>query len=330
MRVVNRRYEDPLDRIWIEAATRIGLRVARTKDAFATTDGRGALLLGEPSALDADDCLAQMIFHELCHSLVQGPESFERPDWGLENTDPRDLAREHACLRAQALLAGRVGLRRVLAPTTEHRAFFDGLGEDPLAGDDDSVLLARLAIGRAARSPWGPHLCDALEASAEVVRAAAPFAREGSLLYDVDPPRARHPAGGFAPAVPGRTCGECAWRGESCAVAGVAVDPRWPACEAFDAALDCRACGACCREGFDVVELEPDDPFVAAHAALVERIDGRLVLRRLDGRCPPLRGDGRAAPFACAVYDARPRTCRDLAPGSDGCLTARRRGGLSL
>ena len=118
-REIRRRYEDPLDRIWTEAARRIGLTVARTPDAFATTDGRGALLLGDDASLDADDCLAQMIFHELCHSLVQGPESFERPDWGLENTDPRDLAREHACLRAQAHLAGRWGLRRVLAPTTE-------------------------------------------------------------------------------------------------------------------------------------------------------------------------------------------------------------------
>ncbi len=336
MREVKRRYEDPLDRIWTEAARRIGLTVARTPDAFATTDGRGALLLGDAGSLDADDCLAQMIFHELCHSLVQGPESFDEPDWGLENTDyddadPRDLAREHACLRAQAFLASRVGLRDVLAPTTDHRAFFDGLPADPLAADDESVSLARLAIGRASRSPWAPHLEDALRATAEVVRVAAPFAAEGSLLFDLAAPRPTHPAGGWRHPSAAGTCAECAWRaGSSCAATRAAVEPRWPACESFEASLDCRACGACCREGFDVVELEPDDPFVRAHGALVERVDGRLVLRRLDGRCPPLSGDGRAAPYACAVYEDRPRTCRDLAPGSDGCVTARRRVGLTV
>ncbi|MCA9608862.1 MAG: YkgJ family cysteine cluster protein [Myxococcales bacterium] len=331
MREVHRRYEDPLDRIWTEAARRIGLTVARTPDAFATTDGRGALLLGDESSLDADDCLAQMIFHELCHSLVQGPDSFELPDWGLENTDPRDLAREHACLRAQAFLAARLGLREVLAPTTDHRAFFDQLPEDPLAADDESVEMARLAIGRADRSPWSPHLEDALRATAVVVHAAAPFASEGSLLFDAAPERPVHPAGGYRHATePGR-CGECAWLVEgACTSTRVLVDEAWPACERFERSLDCRACGACCREGFDVVELAADDPFVAAHGALVERIDGRLVLRRLDGRCPPLRGDGRGEPFACAVYEDRPQTCRDLAPGSDGCLTARRRVGRSL
>ncbi|MBX3269233.1 MAG: YkgJ family cysteine cluster protein [Sandaracinaceae bacterium] len=336
MRAVTRRYEDPLDRIWIETAARIGLSVTRTPDAFATTDGRGALALGDAASLDADDCLAQMIFHELCHSLVQGVESFEQPDWGLENTDPRDLSREHACLRAQATLAARVGLRRVLAPTTDHRAFFDALGPDPLfdAGaprEDPSVALARIALARAERPPWAPHLRAALEASAAVVRAAAAFAPEGSLLADVDRARALHPAGGWVHPSADVRCGACAWRDAAdCVVAAAPVEEAWPGCEAFTGALDCRACGACCREGFDVVELAPDEPFLARHGALVDRVDGRLVLRRPGGRCPPLRGDGHAEPYACAAYAERPRACRELAPGSEGCLAARRRIGLSL
>jgi len=40
-REVTHRYEDPLDRIWIGCAERIGLVVERDPSAFATTDGRG-------------------------------------------------------------------------------------------------------------------------------------------------------------------------------------------------------------------------------------------------------------------------------------------------
>ena len=80
MREVTHRYEDPLDRVWIGCAQRIGLRVVRDPGAFATTDGRGTLAIATAEGLDADDCLAQMIVHELCHSLVQGPQSFEEPE----------------------------------------------------------------------------------------------------------------------------------------------------------------------------------------------------------------------------------------------------------
>jgi len=328
-RAITREYADPLDAIWIGAARRIGLTVRRTPDAFATTDGRGALAIGTAETLDPDDCLAQMIFHELCHSLVQGPESFDAVDWGLCNESARDLSAEHACLRTQAWLASRVGLRRVLAPTTEHRAFFDRLGDDPLSGDAPELSRARRAVVYAGRPPWAPHLMDALEATAAVARAAAPFVDEGSLLAAIDAPRPRHPAGGWAhPASDGR-CGGCAWRGDRCVVRGAPVQAEWPACEAFEAALDCRACGACCREGFDVVELSDDESFVSEHSDLVKRIGGRWVLQRIDGRCPPLTGDGVETSFTCAVYDDRPRSCRDLPKGGDSCLLARRRVGLS-
>jgi len=94
VRRVTRRYDDPLDRVWLTAAERVGLRVRRSADAFASTDGRGTLIIGSADTLDPDDCLAQMIFHELCHSLVQGPESFAHPDWGLDNEGARDLVRD--------------------------------------------------------------------------------------------------------------------------------------------------------------------------------------------------------------------------------------------
>lgn len=184
-RQVGHRYLDPLDQIWLTTAQRIGLRIERSGDVYASTDGAGGLRIGTDATLDADDCLAQMIFHELCHALVEGPGSFALPDWGLENVDARDLAREHACLRTQATLAGRQGLRALLAPTTDYRAFYDRMSEDPLAplaGDaaasDPSIALARAALARAHEPPWAPHLEAALRATALIAGIVAPFATD--------------------------------------------------------------------------------------------------------------------------------------------------------
>lgn len=319
--------------MWLSTAARLGLRVCRSGDVYAATDGRGTLALGTPETLDADDCLAQMIFHELCHSLVQGPSSFEQPDWGLDNETDRDLVLEHACLRAQALLAGRYGLREVLAPTTDHRAYYDALPPDPRSGppNDASVALARVAIARAERPPWAPHLLAALEATAAMAEAARPYAVPGSLWERVGPRPEPHPSGlPPHPANTDSTCGQCAWRREGerrtrCVQAERTVDPRWPACERFEPTLDCRACAACCREAYDVVELGAREPFARRHPELVRHVDGRIVLPRVDGRCLALDGDG---PYSCRHYDDRPRTCRDLAAGSANCADARRRAGV--
>ena len=194
MREVRHRYVDPLDLVWTQCATRVGLRVVRTAEAYASTDGKGTLALAVPEALDADDCLAQMIFHELCHSLVQGPESLRWPDWGLDNLTDRDTVREHACLRLQALLARPHGLGAVLAPTTDYREFYDRLGDDPLGGDESSRL-ARLGAGRAGLQPWGPHLQQALSATEQIVRAATAYADAASVFGTVRPPIALHRSG---------------------------------------------------------------------------------------------------------------------------------------
>jgi hypothetical protein len=219
VRSISHRYLDPLDQIWLATAERIGLRVERTGDAYAATDGDRTLRLGVPAALDADDCLAQMIFHELCHWLVEGPDALRLPDWGLDNTSARDEAREHACLRVQAHLAGRHGLRGVLAPTTDYRAFYDRLPADPLGpGRDEDVIAARLAVRRADRTPWGPHLEAALAATAAVVARAAAFAPPGSLHAAMTSPPPPHPTGlPPSPRAAGeaRTCGACSWRDTS-------------------------------------------------------------------------------------------------------------------
>jgi hypothetical protein len=201
-RQVHHRYVDPLDQVWLATARRIGLRIERSGEVYASTDGGGTLRLGTHATLDADDCLAQMIFHELCHALVEGPGSFGHPDWGLDNTGPRDVAREHACLRTQAALAGRHGLRALLAPTTDFRAFYDRLSEDPLApvapetaAVDPSIALARAAVRRAGEPPWAPHLESALRASAVIAGAVAPFATAEDEPATALPSLWRAPAG---------------------------------------------------------------------------------------------------------------------------------------
>ncbi|UCH29998.1 MAG: hypothetical protein JSV06_02955, partial [Myxococcales bacterium] len=132
-------YLDPLDAIWLTVAGRIGFRVQRSSEVYASSDGQGTMTIGDPSTLDPDDCLAQMILHELCHSLIEGAQSLRLPDFGLDNESVRDVAWEHACLRLQAWLTDKHGLRGVLAPTTDFRSYYDELPEDPFAGEDPAI-----------------------------------------------------------------------------------------------------------------------------------------------------------------------------------------------
>ncbi|HEX5061328.1 MAG TPA: hypothetical protein VFV99_18300, partial [Kofleriaceae bacterium] len=220
-RVVTYRYIDPLTQVWLGTAQRIGLRVIRTPDAYAATDGSGTLAIGDDTALDPDDSLAQMIFHELCHSLVEGEESFTRADWGMDNTGPDHDWREHACLRVQWVLTGRHGLRTLFAPTTDFRAsFWDRLSDDVLSDrTDPSVQAAILGLRRAALPPWAPHLAEALAATARIAQEAAKLATEPTVLWHgVTPAPAAHPTGLPAGAASG-TCGGCAWRFEQRGVA---------------------------------------------------------------------------------------------------------------
>ena len=167
-------YLDPLDAAWLTIAERVGFRVERSTDVYASTDGKGVMTIGDPTTLDPDDCLAQMILHELCHSLVEGAASLGVPDFGLDNEGERDLVREHACLRLQAWLTDQHGLRKVLAPTTDFRSYYDQLPEDPLADDTDpAVTAASLGATRSEEAPWAPHLAEGLAATAKVLRVAS-------------------------------------------------------------------------------------------------------------------------------------------------------------
>ena len=334
-REVTHRYIDPLAQVWLGAARRIGLRVQRTPDAYAATDGAGTLAIGDDATLDPDDSLAQMIFHELCHSLVEGEESFAKPDWGMDNTGPDHDWREHACLRVQWVLAGRHGLRGVFAPTTDFRAFWDQLSGDVLADrTDPGVQGAIVAIRRAATPPWSPALGEALVASEQIARTAARFAAEPAVLWrTVEPLRAPHPSGLPAGDASG-TCGSCAWRydhrgASKCRQSEQRVDTAWSACERYEAALDCQTCGACCRAAYHSVEVSRRDPVVKKQPDFIVDRGTYLEIRRDGDRCGALAGGGRAR-YHCVIYDDRPKTCRDFTLGSAHCLTARRRVGLSL
>lgn len=316
-------------------AYRIGLQVERSEEAFAHSDGKGTIAIATPEHLDEDDCLAQMIFHELCHSLIEGPESFQLADWGLDNRSHDDDEREHATLRLQAVLAGRHGLRDVLAPTTDFRAFYDALGPDPLRSRQDvSVQLAILGLRRAATNPWWPHLGQALQASASIVTIAAGFAAPSPtpVLYRLrQPALPLHATGAFArSAEPADHCGQCAWRATSghCQQAGQIVDAALLACEAYEPAFDCQDCGACCREAYHSVTISDGDLVGTRHPALVVHRESYTELRRQDGHCVALEND--AGRFTCTIYQDRPTCCREFENAGEHCLTARRRVGLSL
>lgn len=358
LRQATHRYEDPLDRIWLNCAERVGFRIERTPDVYASTDGRGAILIGTDETLDPDDSLAQMILHELCHALVEGEEAEHLVDWGLDNTSNRHLWREHACLRLQAHLAGRVGLRDFFAPTTDFRVrFWNALPEDPFAAPaeaggrrEPSCVAARLGAWRGDQPRWAGPLRAALDATADIaaaVRSSGTGASSStdralpSLWGTAQPRPTRHPAG-HAPVAghfSASRCSDCAWafsprRRLRCRHApDVRLPADAPACLRFEPAenLNCGDCGACCREAYHAVEVAPGERVVRNHRDLILDDRDRLKLRRAGSRCAALSGgETPTIGYACRIYADRPRTCREFTRGSANCLDARRRVGLSL
>jgi hypothetical protein len=113
-----------------------------------------------------------------------------------------------------------------------------------------------------------------------------------------------------------------------------AIDSDERACERWEqkfAAEDCGSCGACCRQGFDLLTVSNRDPFRKSHPELVQLRDGgEYCVPRPDGVCVALDGDGTDAnPYRCRHYDTRPKNCADFEVAGDACLLARRRVGLS-
>lgn len=343
-RAPTHRYADPLDELWIGAARRLGLAVRRSDDAYAAYDGAGTLVIARGD-LDADDSVAQMVFHELCHALVAGPGAASQRDWGLDNLDESDPLLEHACHRLQAALADRHGLRAFLAVTTDHRPHWDRLPEQPLLGDEPSAERAREAMIQATTGPWAETLDAALRATARVCAEARPWTDDASLFTLSEP---LHASGFPQNPDPELHCKQCAWlyhsgpgprvprcRQSRRAGDGSArrVEPLARACRRYEPAIEeqaCRDCGACCREGFHLVPVAPRDPIRRTHPELVTLDAHGAHLDRPDGRCVALDGDGGVVePYTCRVYGERPRACAQFEVAGDGCLEARRRTGLS-
>jgi len=181
-RPIHSRYLDPLELVWLSTARRLDLTIRRDPAIFSRTDGTGMLWLGPRDDLDADDTVCQMIFHELCHWITNGVASRHVEDWGFPLSDADD-PREYACLRLQAALADRHGLRGMLGPTGLYRRYFDQLPDDPFGPVADPghrldetriVVLARDALARAEQPPFCP-LHDALAATARLRDVVAPF-----------------------------------------------------------------------------------------------------------------------------------------------------------
>jgi len=350
-RTVTHRYEDPLDAIWIACARDIGLSIERSDEVYASFDGKHTLRLCSDASFDPDDSLAQMILHELCHGLVAGKKNAAKEDWGLSNTDVRDLVLEHACHRVQAALADQYGLRGLFAVTTEWRPYWDALPIDPLrVGEDDpAIARARTAFERAHSGPWAAAIQTALMRTAQLAAVARDAGVTGDSLWALTTPMHR---AGFPLGDTDSTCASCAWsyshkRATHCRQAnardqarGNVVDaegiverfiaPTDRACVRYERRLDdddCGPCGACCRQGFDRVELRPRDAVYKRHLALVSSDSFGDHLARPGGLCVAL--DPAPPTYRCTIYRDRPRACAEFEVSGDACLSARRRVGLS-
>lgn len=164
------------------------MQIERSAEVNASWNGDGILTIGTSETLDPDDCLAQMILHEVCHALCEGPESLQKLDWGLDNFDPAKKVHEHACLRLQAALADQHGMRSFFASTTMFRAYYDRLPVEPLAASDDAVdgpaiAYAKAGWERAHDGPWAAPLHEALRRTAQIACALHGLTTEDSLWH---------------------------------------------------------------------------------------------------------------------------------------------------
>ncbi len=168
--------------IWLHAAKLAGIRVERDAEVNAAWDGVRLLRIGTAELLDADDSLAQMILHEMCHAMVAGHDGFAREDWGLAYDEPDHVHFEHAALRLQAALADRFGLRQFLASTTDFREYFDRLPESTLdIHDDPAIAMAQRGMELARHNGWLAIIDSALAATRAIAEIVSDKVEADSL-----------------------------------------------------------------------------------------------------------------------------------------------------
>lgn len=182
-RKISKLYQDPVDLIWLNVARQCGIKVVRDSEVFASWNGAGVLRIGTPETLDADDSLAQMILHELCHALVAGPDSFTKEDWGLDYDEASHQVFERAALRLQAALADEFGMRQFFASTTDYREYFDQLPEDALSTEtnDPAADLAHQAMQRLQTGEWNSPIRDGIKRTNAIAKLLTELTEENSI-----------------------------------------------------------------------------------------------------------------------------------------------------
>ena len=358
-RKITHEYSDPLDLVWQQCAENLGFKIERTHSAYATSDGKGTIAITHPVDFDEDDSLAQFIFHEICHALVEGPEGEQTTDWGLTSfgTNPW---REHACLRLQAWLAGEYGLRDFFAPTTDFRtSFWNQLGENPLEAPEaqggrleKSCIASRIGLQRAFLPRYHDPLHLALSTTRKLIdalqlaiAAKSPLDNKKPSLWSLfqhPEPLHRLKHATIPSWARQYRCQDCAWfsvgqnRSFCVQVPKKRLDSDEPACSHFEPVteLDCLTCGACCREAYDRVEVKPGEAFIQLHPNWVTREKRHFKIKRVESHCIALiserEKDNPLPHYACQCYLDRPSTCRDFQKGGANCLFARRKLGLSI
>lgn len=196
------------------------------------------------------------------------------------------------------------------------------------------------AHGRGLADSWGLPAPAGLPTGAvrDLMEAAATLLEQEEPWEWPESKETPHPSG-FGRG-PDNFCAQCAWhRDGSCVQADLELRTTrsWPAStracarwEPKELLEDCRACGACCREGYTFAPVDPDESVIGSHPQLVTKgSDGGFRLERPGGLCVALDRASSSGRYPCAIYPHRPRACADLLPGSQSCLVARRRLGLS-
>lgn len=164
-----------LDSDWVALLQRHGFAVRRETSSWVSYDGADTIAIAPDLALDHDDCLAQIVLHELCHHWVEGAASRRLPDWGLDNTNDEHVLHEEAALALQAALADRFALRNILVATTCFRPYYEALPADPLAELPPAQrALVERGIRRASACPIWKDCRELLARCADLLRNLPP------------------------------------------------------------------------------------------------------------------------------------------------------------
>ena len=237
-------------------------------------------------------------------------------------------------------LADEGGVRAMLVMGPWWRTYFDTLPHDPLSDPGErAAMTARRAWCRLQTGRWRTMTLSAL---ASIRHSGSAAARSSEPIIAGDDPavrvvRVRRNVLGFrAHEGTERRCGDCAWGDAGRCVmaqeegeAAPSVRSAEPGCLHWETPLDledCRRCGACCREGYGAVMVEPGAAMLADHPEWVRDEGWGAHLPRPRGACVAL---SESAPWMCGAYAVRPRSCREFTVGGRSCLVARCRTGHS-